>query len=113
MSFIVVKYGKDQEKLFNTNCKVINLLHCIRETCGCKDAEMYVLALQRKFQKYTIIYIMSKFLSLVYYRDLAEEGTGVLQLLPANLHEHTNSVLVTPKAVYVLIRIQSIPLNSR
>lgn len=43
MSFIVVKYGKEQEKLFNTNCKVINLLYCIKETCGCKDTEVYVL----------------------------------------------------------------------
>ena len=43
----------------------------------------------------------------IYYRDLAEEATGIVQFLPSNLHERTSSLLPTPKTTYVLVRIQS------
>ena len=43
----------------------------------------------------------------IFYRDLAEEATGIVQFLPSNLHERTSSLLPTPKTTYVLVRIQS------
>lgn len=82
MSFLVVKYtvnNKEQEKIFNANCKVINLLHAIREAADyTKDVEL----------------------------DIAEESTGLLQFLPANLQDYAHNVLTQPRAPYILVRTQ-------
>ena len=32
--FVIVKFGKNEAKLFNPDCSVDNLLHCIKEECN-------------------------------------------------------------------------------
>ncbi|XP_068679263.1 uncharacterized protein C22orf15-like [Montipora foliosa] len=36
MSFITVKFGDDEEELFNPNCVTVNLLDNLRRRCGCQ-----------------------------------------------------------------------------
>eukprot|EP01113_Clastostelium_recurvatum_P021915 TRINITY_DN26015_c0_g1_i1.p1 TRINITY_DN26015_c0_g1~~TRINITY_DN26015_c0_g1_i1.p1 ORF type:complete len:215 (-),score=48.19 TRINITY_DN26015_c0_g1_i1:8-628(-) len=79
MSFIVVKYGKDQERVFNTNCKSINLMTCARDVCGFPSLHPSEL-------------------------DLAEEATGLLMFMPSSAHDYANTLL-QPRGIYVLVSL--------
>lgn len=82
---MILKYGKEQEKTFNTNCKVINLLSAIR-LCA------------------TTLLPTSADLECI---DVAEETTGVLQFLSSSINECANTVLTSPNSTYILIKVQS------
>jgi len=83
---MILKYGKDQEKICNTNCKVINLLLHIKQVC---------MQLPTSFVPGNME---------IDCLDVAEETTGVLQFLNSNLTGYANTVLSTPKAIYIPIK---------
>eukprot|EP01112_Ceratiomyxa_fruticulosa_P008905 TRINITY_DN2311_c0_g1_i1.p1 TRINITY_DN2311_c0_g1~~TRINITY_DN2311_c0_g1_i1.p1 ORF type:complete len:165 (-),score=41.54 TRINITY_DN2311_c0_g1_i1:248-742(-) len=79
MSFIIVKYGKEQEHIFNANCKSINLINSIKEVCGYNDLNVNEI-------------------------DLAEESTGQPAALNTTPYEYANTNLQA-RGVYVLISV--------
>ena len=38
--FVIVKFGKDERRIFNPDCCVDNLLHCIKEECNIQPEGM-------------------------------------------------------------------------
>lgn len=76
-AMFTVKYGNDQQKIFNSNCQVINLLQHIATACGCKGEI-----------------------------DLAEESTGLLQFLRDFPYVYANTAL-KPRGSYVLVQVNS------
>ncbi|MFN3245260.1 MAG: hypothetical protein ACK42K_01030 [Leptonema sp. (in: bacteria)] len=73
-----VRYGNDQQKIFNSNCQAVNLLNYIKHACGYSNIDI----------------------------DLAEESTGQILYMPDNPLEYASSY-IKPRTNYVPVQISS------
>ncbi|XP_070572233.1 uncharacterized protein CXorf65 homolog [Ptychodera flava] len=81
MSFVIVKYGDNQQKIFNPLCSNLVLLECIRRNCKCDkgvmldltDAEGNVKHLNENLQSYATNYLQGR---TTYWLIKVEKGTG-------------------------------------
>ncbi|XP_052802167.1 uncharacterized protein CXorf65 homolog [Mya arenaria] len=83
-SFIIVKYGENEEALFNPWCTSYTLMEWIRKKCNC-DEEITI--------------------DLV---DLDGQVTNLSGRAKDYAHE-----LVTPRGIYILIRVDRLPDNGQ
>ncbi|XP_022095854.1 uncharacterized protein CXorf65 homolog [Acanthaster planci] len=78
MTFITVKYGDNEQKLFNPYCSSLILLECIRKNCNITDADATL--------------------------DLSD-ALGSIKRLPDNLHSYANTLL-DGRETYWVIKVE-------
>ncbi len=73
-----VRYGNDQQRIFNANCQIVNLMNHIKQTCGYPEYEL----------------------------EIADESTGQVIFLTDCPNEYATQYIKS-RSNYVLVQVQS------